>query len=70
MYVACNNNLALTITYNTGPYVFEVDIKAIEVDDVHGFVYWSDNGYIKQATVNGSKEKVVISGAGKSNHCK
>ena len=47
--------------------MFEVDIRAIEVDDVHGFVYWSDDRYIKQATLNGSNTKVVISDTGKSN---
>jgi len=66
VYVACNNNLALIIAYDNGANVFDVDIKAIEVDDVHGFVYWSADGYIKQATLNGSNINVIISDTGKS----
>ena len=38
----------------------------IGVDDVHGFMYWNDNGHIKQATLNGSNTKIIIE-AGKLN---
>ena len=43
-------------------------IRGIDVDDVHGFVYWAaDNKNIKQATLNGSIKKVVVSDTGKLN---
>ena len=34
---------------------------------MHGFVYWSDSPYIKQATLNGSNTKIVVRGTGKMN---
>ena len=47
---------------------FEVAIRAIAVDNVHGFVYWADNlKNIKQATQDGSNIKVIISDTGKLN---
>ena len=39
---------------------------AIEVDDVHGFIYWGEDGQIKQTTLDGSSTKVIVTG-GKSN---
>ena len=55
------------IRYNTGPCGFEVYIQAIEVDYTHGFVYWVDPPYIKQATLNGSFVRDIISDTGKLN---
>jgi hypothetical protein len=45
--------------------VLEGNIWGIGVDDVHGFMYWNDNGQIKQATLNGSNTKIITK-AGKS----
>ena len=55
------------IRYSTGPCVFEVSIQAIEVDYIHGFVYWADSPYIKQGTLNGSFIRDIISDTGKLN---
>ena len=37
------------------------------VDEIHGLMYWSDSGEIKQATLNGSSMQVVLTGLGKLN---
>ena len=66
VYVACCDNVELW--NNICHYVFEVAIRAIGVDNVHGFVYWADNRKnIKQATQDGSNVKVIISDTGKLN---
>ena len=46
--------------------MLEGNIWGIGVDDVHGLIYWNDNGNIKQATLNGANTKIIIK-AGKSN---
>ena len=52
---------------NTTLYlVFEGYIWALGVDDVHGFIYWGENGQIKRTTVDGSNIKVIVKG-GQSN---
>ena len=46
--------------------MFEGYMWAIEVDDMHGFIYWGENGQIKRTTLDGSSTKVIVTG-GKSN---
>ena len=48
--------------YDTVYVVFEGYIWAIEVDDVHGFIYWGENGQIKRTTLDGSSTKVIVAG--------
>ena len=54
------------INYDTISHVLVDGIWGIGVDDVNGFIYWNDDGNIKQATLNGSSIKVIIK-AGMSN---
>ena len=66
MYISNAVTIWHYITYDTVRYAFEANIRAVGVDDVHGFVYWADSTKIKRATQHGSNTKVVISGTGKS----
>ena len=45
--------------------MFEGYMWAIEVDDMHGFIYWGESGQIKRTTLDGSSTKVIVTG-GKS----
>ena len=67
MYVVSYDNLAWWNGIKIWIKCFEGAIRAVEVDDVHGLVYWYDSGKIKQATLNGSNTKTVVSGTGKLN---
>ena len=40
--------------------VFLPSMRVSAVDECHGLVYWSDGGNLKQVTLDGVKEKVII----------
>ena len=46
---------------------FVASMRVSAVDECHDLVYWSDGGKLKQATLDGVNEKVIID-SGKLSH--